>query len=360
MTNKEFLRDYINNNSPVGYEVNVGGQKIWYDFVKKYATKVESDLYGNLYAYYGNMDSDFTVLLDAHADEVGFIITDITNDGFIKVSKLGGSDFYNTPANKVNIWTEENGPVKGIFAHPPIHVHGGNYKFDGNNIIVDIGAKNKKEVLKQGISKGNPLTLESEFMTLGKFYVGKSLDDKIGGYINAIVLKKLAKNKVDLPFKLVVVNSVQEEIGLHGAKMSMNKINPDIALVFDVTHCTKSPVYKEKGQNIESGKGLVISNTPQVQKKLFNFIKNIVEDNKIKYQVGIGGGGGTGTNTDSYVYPKGIPTALFSVPLRYMHTTSEMVNKNDVKNMIKLFYKIVTDSKLKKYNKFKQNLNYLN
>jgi len=346
MKDLDFLTRYLNDISPSGYEMELGGQKTWINYVKEYANSVEVDSYGNAYAYFGKEDSDFVVLLDAHADEIGFVVNDIDSNGFIKVSCLGGSDINITPAARVTIWTETSA-IEGVFGHPAIHIQE-NFKVELDKLFIDIGLDSKEDVIKAGIEIGNPITMNAQFSINGNYYVGKSLDDKIGGYINAMVLRKLYENKVQLPFKLVIVNSVQEEVGLYGAKMALNKIKPDIALAFDVTHCTKSPAYdSNKLGSTEAGKGIAITNAPSVHKKLFKIIKEVAKEKKIKYQLETSGRG-TGTNTDSYAYPLGIPSALFSAPVRYMHTTTEHVHKKDVKAAIKLIYSVLISNKLEK------------
>ena len=118
----KFLKEYLNAASPSGYEVILGGQKVWVDYVKQYAKKVEIDDYGNAYAYYNPSNGEKKkVLIDAHADEIGYFVFDITPKGFIKVGRLGGSDILITPSSRVDIWGE-NGVVKGVFGHPAIHV----------------------------------------------------------------------------------------------------------------------------------------------------------------------------------------------------------------------------------------------
>jgi len=344
MKDLKFLEEYINGVSPTGYEILLGGQQIWIDYVKKFANRVDVDMYGNAYAYYGDMDSNFTVLLDAHADEIGFLVSDITSDGFIKVNRLGGSDIKITPASKVNIWTD-NGPVKGVFGHPAIHVQK-EYKLSLEKLFIDVGVDSKEKVEKLGIEVGTPITMDSKFEKIGNYYTGKSLDDKVGGYVNAMVLKELSSNNINLSFKLVIVNSVQEEVGLFGAKMALNKIKPNIAIAFDVTHCTKSPAYdSNRLGSTAAGKGIVITNAPSIQKNLFKLLKETAKSKKISYQLETSGRG-TGTNTDSYAYPLGVPSALVSIPMRYMHTTSEYVHKKDVKAAIKLLYSVLTSDKI--------------
>lgn len=346
---KTFLKNYLNGVSPSGYEMILGGQKIWVDYVKQYATKVETDDYGNAYAYFGNMNSDITILLDAHADEIGFVVKDITKEGFIKVVRLGGSDITITPSTRVNIWGDKK-VVKGVFGHPAIHIQEVQFVVDKNKIFVDIGVDSKEKVIKKGINIGTPITLEGDFITLGDFYCGKSLDDKIGGFVNSMVLRHLYTNNIQLPYQLVVVNAVQEEVGLFGAQMVVNHIKPNVAIAIDVTHDTKNPADTGKNGSTHAGLGVSICDAPSIQKNLFKLLKDTANIEKIDYQLEVSGGG-SGTNADSYAYPYGIPTALLSIPMRYMHTTVESVHKKDVEGAIKLLVALLQREEI--YKSFK-------
>lgn len=346
---KDFLKEYINTPSPSGYEMLLGGQKVWIEYVKQYCDRVETDDYGNAYAFYGKGDK--TILFDAHGDEIGFFVFDITKEGFIKIGRLGGSDITIAPSSRVNIWGEK-GSIMGIFGHPAIHVQSGDFKAKLEDMFIDVGVSSKEEVEELGITIGTPITMSDGFLDLGKFYCGRSLDDKIGGFITAQVLKRLHDGKVELPFQLVVVNAVQEEVGLHGAELAACKINPDVAIVIDVTHDTDSPCYsKSKNGSISAGKGIVLGNSPCIQKNLLKLLVNTAKENEISYQL-TATGRASGTNADSYAYPHGIPTGLLKLPLRYMHTTVECVHKDDVELTITFLYKILFKDELVKSLKY--------
>ncbi|MCK9417038.1 M20/M25/M40 family metallo-hydrolase [Candidatus Dojkabacteria bacterium] len=343
MNKKKFLKKYVNTPSPSGYEILLGGQKVWIKQVKPFCNNVDIDDYGNAYAYYNEYDKNKkTILLDAHCDEIGFFVFDITDSGYIKIGCLGGSDITIAPSSRVNIWTE-HGKVSGVFGHPAIHVHKREFKAEKEKMFIDIGATDRNFVEDIGIKIGDPITMIDGYMELVNYHCGRSLDDKIGGYINAVVLQELHESNIELPFNLVVVNSVQEEVGLYGAKMASNKISPDVAIAIDVTHDTNSPAYDRNKQGLMTcGKGVSFMNSPSIQKNLLKLLINTAKNNDIEYQLDASGGS-SGTNTDSYAYPKGIPSALISIPIKYMHTTIEMVNKIDVKNAIK-FIKILLQS----------------
>jgi putative aminopeptidase FrvX len=208
------------------------------------------------------------------------------------------------------------------------------------NIFLDCGCSSKEEVEKLGIHVGCVATFEDEFMILNKNkYVGRALDNRVGGFMIAEVARLLKENKLELPYSLYIVNAVQEEIGLRGAEMIAHRIKPNIALVTDVCHDTATPmVDKIENGDQQSGKGPVLTYGPAVQN---NFLKQIIktaEKNKIPFQRAAVSRS-TGTDTDAFAYSnEGVTSALISLPLRYMHTTVEMVQKDDVENCIRLIF----------------------
>jgi putative aminopeptidase FrvX len=169
--------------------------------------------------------------------------------------------------------------------------------------------------------------------------VGRAFDNRIGGFMIAEVARLIKENKKSLPFSLYVVNAVQEEIGLRGAEMIARRIKPDVAIITDVTHDSTTPmINKNKEGECKCGKGPALTYGPAVHNKLLALIENTAVKNKIPYQLSAVSRS-TGTDTDSFAYANdGCPSALISIPLRYMHTTVEMINKADVENTIKLMY----------------------
>lgn len=353
---KKFLMEYINTPSPSGYEIILGGQKVWIEEAKKFAHKVIIDDYGNAYAYLNAnpdgicMEELPTILLDAHGDEIGFFVTDITEIGLIKFDCIGGSDITIMPAARVDIWVDSKS-IKGVVGHPAIHVHKRKFEAKQEEMFIDIGISSKKEVEKLGIRVGTPITMADGYMDLNDYICGRSLDDKIGGFINLKVLEELSKYP-DRKFNLVVVNAVQEEVGLFGAKMAVEKIKPTVAIAIDVTHDVSTPAYAKEQIKTYSGKGVVIMDAPSIQKNVFKILVETAKHNNIPYQI-TASGRGSGTNADSYAYPHGIPTGLVKLALKYMHTTVEMVHKQDVKSVIELLVKVLESNELIKDLKYK-------
>ncbi|MEQ9405762.1 MAG: M42 family metallopeptidase [Cyclobacteriaceae bacterium] len=341
---KDFLFKYLNNAAPTGFEVE--GQKIWLDYIKPYVDGYEVDTYGSVYGVI-NPKAKYKVVIEAHADEISWFVNYITDKGYIYVVRNGGSDHQIAPSMRVNLHTKK-GPVKGIFGWPAIHVR--KEKEDSptlKNICIDVGASTKEEVEKMGIHVGTVATFEDELMELNKKYiVGRALDNRAGGFMIAEVARRVHENKVKLPFGLYVVNSVQEEIGLRGAEMMAHRIKPDLAIITDVTHDTQSPMYnKIDSGDVTAGSGAAVTYGPAVQNNVRDMILKVADKNKIPYQR-IAASRTTGTDTDAFAYSdKGVASALISLPLKYMHTTVEMVHKDDVESVIKLIYETIIQVK---------------
>jgi putative aminopeptidase FrvX len=336
-----FFEKYINNASPTGFESE--GQKLWLDYMKSYCDDHMVDTYGSVAAII-NPGKKYKVVIEAHADEIAWFVHYITAEGFIYLKRNGGSDHQIAPSKRVNIHTDK-GIVKAVFGWPAIHTRTASTETPPklDNIFLDCGATTKEEVEALGVHVGCVVTYEDEYMVLNnRYYVGRAMDNRAGGFMISQVARMLKEKKDKLPFSLYVVNSVQEEIGLRGAEMISRSIEPDVAIVTDVCHDTQTPMIKKIEQgDIHCGKGPVVSYGPAVQNNLLKHIITQADKQKIPFQR-LAASRSTGTDTDAFAYSsKGVASALISLPLRYMHTTVEMVHKEDVENVIKLIYNSV-------------------
>ncbi len=333
-----FLEAYLNNASPTGYEWE--GQKLWMNYLKPYVDEFITDTYGTAVAVI-NPEAKYRVVIEGHADEISWYVNYISDNGLLYVIRNGGSDHQIAPSKVVNIHTK-NGIVKGVFGWPAIHTRSNTNEEPPkpDNICIDIGAKDKAEVEEMGVHVGCVITYPDQFHILNKDkFVCRALDNRMGGFMIAEVARLLHENKKTLPFGLYITNSVQEEIGLRGAEMITHTIKPNVAIVTDVTHDTTTPMIEPKKQGfVEIGKGPVVAYAPAVQQKLRDLITDTAEEKKIPFQRAALSRA-TGTDTDAFAYSNGgVASALISLPLRYMHTTVEMVHKDDVENVIKLIY----------------------
>ena len=340
-----FLENYLNNASPTGYESE--GQKIWMNYLKPYVHEFITDIYGTAVGVI-NPDEKYKVVIEGHSDEISWYVNYITDNGLIYVIRNGGSDHQIAPSKLVNIHTKK-GIIQGVFGWPAIHTrkNGKEEVPKLENIFIDVGAINKDEVEKMGIHVGCVITYPDSFKILNKNkFICRAIDNRAGGFIIAQVARLIFENKIKLPFGLYITNSVQEEVGLRGAEMITQKIKPNVAIVTDVCHDTSTPMINKKTEgHTEIGKGPVISYAPAVQNNLRERIIKQAEKNKIPFQR-LASSRFTGTDTDAFAYSNGgVASALISLPLRYMHTTVEMVHRDDVENVIKLIYETVNSIK---------------
>lgn len=342
---EQFLEKYLNNAAPTGYESP--GQKLWMDYLKPYVDTFITDVYGTAVGVI-NPDADYRVVIEGHSDEISWYVNYITDNGLIYVIRNGGSDHQIAPSKWVNIHTKK-GIVEGVFGWPAIHTRKSGKeevpKLD--NIFIDIGAKNKKEVESLGVHVGCVITYPDTFQVLNKNkYVCRAIDNRAGGFMIAQVARLLHENNIKLPFGLYITNSVQEEVGLRGAEMITHTLKPNVALVTDVCHDTTTPMINKKQEgHTEIGKGPVISYAPAVQNNLRERIISTAEEKKIPFQR-LASSRYTGTDTDAFAYSNGgVASALISLPLRYMHTTVEMIHKEDMENVILLMYETIQNIK---------------
>jgi putative aminopeptidase FrvX len=336
----QFFRNYINNASPVGFET--WGQKIWLEYLKPYVDNHFVDSYGTAVGVI-NAENKFKVVIEAHADEISWFVNYVTPEGLIYLKRNGGVDHQTAPASRVFIHGKK-GPVKAVFGWPAIHTRTGNDNKETqpktDNLFLDCGARNKKEVEALGIHIGAVVTYQDGFDELANGnYIGRAFDNRIGGFMIAEVARLLKENKKKLSYGLYIVNAVQEEIGLRGAEMIARKIKPNIAIITDVTHDTTTPMINKNIEgDISCGKGPSLAYAPAVHNKLLNFVEEVASKHKISIQMRALSRS-TGTDTDSFAYANdGCPSVLISIPLRYMHTTVEMLHKNDIEDTIRLMY----------------------
>ncbi len=336
-----FLKNYINNPSPTGFESS--GQKLWIEYLKPHVDSYFTDPYGTAVGVI-NANAPFKVVIEAHADEISWFVNYISPEGLIYLKRNGGVDHQIAPSMRVLIHGKK-GAVKAVFGWPAIHTRMSNTdaketqpKVD--NLFLDCGARNKKEVEALGVHIGAVATYEEGYEELAYDYlIGRAFDNRIGGFMIAEVARLLKANKKKLPFGLYIVNAVQEEIGLRGAEMIARRIKPDIAIITDVTHDTTTPMINKMIEGeCSCGKGPSLTFGPAVHNKLLDIVQAAAVKNKIPVQYHTVSRS-TGTDTDSFAYANdGCPSVLISIPLRYMHTTVEMLHKADIEDTIKLIY----------------------
>lgn len=343
MEDHAFLIDLLNTPSPTGFEI--AGQRKWAAYVRSFADRVENDAYGTAWATLEGQGAAAgskspRIMLEAHADEIGFIVKQITKEGFLRIDRIGGSDTATARGRRLQILGDK-GAVRGIIGNTAIHL-----RKDLNDekapkiheLYVDVGASKPEEVAELGIRVGHPAVYVDQAEKLGSHHiVSRALDNRAGGYILSQVLANLSQRKDKLRSTVYAVNAVMEEIGGHGAKMVAHRLMPDLCIVLDVTHATDTPgIDNAQHGEVKLGGGPSIThgtcNHPAVIARLLEVAQRlqipIQHESSSRY---------SGTDTDVIFETRdGIPSALISVPLRYMHSVVEMADLNDVKKVIEL------------------------
>lgn len=346
--NKKFLENMINSYSPVSLEEE--GQKVFTDYISEYVDSMRLDAYGNAIATISSgIENAKKVLIEAHVDEIAWMIMYIESNGLVRVSRHGGSDNMIARSKDVVIINDNGDKIPAVFGSAAIHTRKAAVENgpDVHELYLDLGVDTKEAVLELGVNIGNVAVFTDTYKKLGKYHTGRALDNRIGSYIIASVAAKLKKNNVHLGYDLVIANCVQEEVGLHGASMVASSEKPDVVLVHDVCHNTTTPGYSNaKECETIGGKGVAIEYTAQNHRGLINYALEIAEDMKIPYQRTKGS---YGNDTMSFFRENGgTPTMIVATPLKYMHTTVEMAHEVDVDAVINLIYHMLINLDINK------------
>lgn len=331
---KQLFRQLTSASSPSGYETDA--QNIFLKFISPYVNEITFDTLGNLVVKKrGSINK--TIMFMAHADEVGFMIKYIEENGYIRISKIGGINISSLEGQRVIIHHHET-HVKGIVGQMPVHMRKNKdeKKTDISDLWVDIGT-NSKEETEQFVTIGDYMTFEPNFNELvkGKI-VSKSIDDRVGLLVLAGVLRNLHNAKT-ICCNIVAVASVQEEIGLRGAKTASYNIESDKSVIIDVTHATDYPtVNKNLFGDIRLGSGVVVTYGPNFDKKICSELTNVAEKDNILYQKEAMPFASPTDASAVQISCGGRATGLISIPCRYMHSPSEIVSENDIDSAITL------------------------
>jgi putative aminopeptidase FrvX len=338
-TARTFLFDLLNTPSPTGFELP--GQRKWAAYARQVADRVENDAYGTAWATLEGSDPKAPrIMLEAHADEIGYIVKQVTKDGFLRLDRIGGSDTANARGRRLEILGSK-GAVRGLIGNTAIHLRkdAADEKAPKvHELYVDIGASSEEEVREAGIRVGHPAVYVDQAELFGKSrIVARAIDNRIGGFILTQVLARLRSRPSPVGSTVYAVNAVQEEIGGNGAKMVADRLRPDVCIVLDVTHATDTPgIEVEKHGVVKLGGGPSVThgtcNHPLVVERLLACAEKasiaIQHESSSRY---------SGTDTDViFTVGSGIPSGLVSLPLRYMHSVVETADLADVEKVITL------------------------
>ncbi len=338
---KQFLADLINSISPSGYEGPVA--KVWKKEAGTFAAKVWTDTHGNSHAIV-NPGGSPVVMFAGHYDEIGFQISHIDDKGFCWIQPLGGWDTQIAQGQRVQVQTR-NGVIRGVIGKVAIHLQTPEQRKQVSEIKdlwVDIGAKDKEDAEKM-VEIGDPLVVAYEFEEMANgLAVGRAFDDRAGAFVVLEAARQLSE--LNPKAEIHCVATVQEEIGLRGARTAAYGIDPDIGIAVDVTFATDHPNMGDavKRENlIELGKGPVITRGPNINAKLFNLLVETAAAEDVPIQISAEPRG-TGTDANALQLNRaGVTTALVSIPLRYMHSPCELIHLKDLERCAKLIAKTV-------------------
>ncbi|MBO4235730.1 MAG: M20/M25/M40 family metallo-hydrolase [Firmicutes bacterium] len=344
--NKDFLFDLLRTGSVSGNEAEL--EKKIYDYMKDKADEVTVDEMGNVTAAI-NPDADFKVLLAGHADEIGLMVSAVGSDGTLMVTQIGGIYPTTYPGHKVRIYTK-NGVIYGAVANSEDIVK--NKELEASALRIDIGAKDRDDALKY-VELGDTLTFDTDVRELlNDCITGRGLDDRLGAFI---VMEALAEaKKKGASVGCYSVSTTGEETTGNGGYFSASRVKPSIAIAVDVTYTSDNCGISEAVTgDISVGKGPVICNNPSIHKKLNEFLRSCAKKLGIEVQTEAASGR-TGTDGDTmHRTGIGVPFALVSIPLRYMHNPAEVGSLKDVQECIDLlaefFVSCTADMELKPF-----------
>ncbi|MBU2510954.1 M42 family metallopeptidase [bacterium] len=340
--NKRFFKELVSQASPSGFESPA--QKVFEDYLKNIVDEIYGDYTGNRIAVLKSKSKNpLKIMIAGHCDEIGLMATTIEETGQIRANNIGGVDPAVLPGQYVIIHTKTKN-IPGVIGRKAIHLlkkeERGQVKKE--QLWIDCGFSNKKEAEKV-IRVGDPISYAPNYLELaGKNIVSKGCDDKVGVFVVAETMRMLAEKRSSLKSDVYGVSTTMEEIGLRGARTAAAGITPDIGIAIDVTHCTDYPdADKKLSGEISLGKGPVIARGANVSSILFEALVSLAEKNKIPYQIEAEPNA-TGTDANAIqVTGKGVATALISIPNRYMHTPSEVVNLTDLENAARLLTELI-------------------
>ena len=321
--------------SPSGFEQPA--QRVVREWVAPYADEVQTDLHGNVIAI-KNPEGYPRVMLAGHCDQIGLMVQSITAEGFLNFVAIGGIDAAVVPGLKVYVHSSIGKVLTGVIGRKAIHLMTAEERskpqLELRNFWIDIGAKDKKEAEKM-VDVGDPVTFELGLEKLSKdLVVSAGFDDKVGSFVVMEALRLLADKKLNCA--VYAVSTVQEEIGLRGARTSAYGVDPQLGIAVDVTHATDYPGADKSRGECDLAKGPVIARGANINPVLGKMLVDVAKAKKIPYQIEPAPGG-TGTDANAMQISRaGVATALVSIPNRYMHTPVEVVSLKDLENAAKL------------------------
>ncbi|WP_335998580.1 M20/M25/M40 family metallo-hydrolase [Halorientalis halophila] len=331
---REFLFELLETAAPTGFET--AGQRVWIDHCSELADEVRTDAYGNAVAIHEGDPDAPTIAVTGHGDEIGFVVRRIDDDGFLHLSRIGGTDKTVSRGQHVTVRTDD-GPVRGVIGQTAIHLRDGDDDevADITEQYVDVGAADEDEA-RELVDVGDPLTVASGVEELqGSRLSGRAMDNRVGTWTAAEVLRHAVENDVDATVK--AVSTVQEEVGGNGAQMIGFDLDPDAAVVVDVTHATDTPgLAPKRDVDVALGEGPSIRRGLPDHPVLVDALRTVAADEDRPVQLEAAS---NTTKTDAnslFVQRGGIPSVNVGIPTRYMHTPVEVIDTGDLTGAVEV------------------------
>ena len=335
---KTFFRNAIETPSPSGFEERI--QSLISGYVSNHADEVRTDIHGNLIASIGDSTGP-RLMYAGHCDQIGMLVCHIDDRGFLYAQTIGGWDPQQLIGQSMTIWTD-HGAVPAVISRKPIHLLDQDERkkvVDLKELWLDIGATSKEEAASR-VQIGDPITLELNYRELiGDRVSGPGMDNKTGMWTVMEALRRVSETQAKKPVAchLHSVATVQEEIGLRGAKTAAGSINPDVAIAVDVTHASDCPTIDVNRQgDIAIGGGPVIFRGPNINRKVAERLVELCEQNELPYQLAALGRAAPNDANAIQNHPGGVATGLVAIPNRYMHSAVEVISLTDIDNVAKL------------------------
>ncbi len=337
----DFLTDLLETPSPAGYETR--GQRVWLEYVAEFADEVWTDDYGNAVAVSEGASDAPAVVLTGHADEIGFIVRSIDDDGFVRPGRIGGADATVSRGQHVTIHAAD-GPVEGVVGQTAIHLRDD----DGDepevsDLWIDVGASDG-DAARERVEVGDPITIASTYSWLtDDRLAGRGIDNRVGTWAAAEGLRRAVD--ADAEATVYAVSTVQEEVGRRGAEMIGFELDPDAVVAVDVTHALDYPTAPgEKRSDVSVGDGPVVARGSTNHPVLCRAVREAAADADVDVQLEASGVG-TGTDADAFYTARGgVPSQVVSVPNRYMHTPVELVDVGDLEEVAALLGAFAADA----------------
>jgi endoglucanase len=326
-TRRDFLESLLTTPSPSGFEA--AGQRVWVDYVSEFADEVTTDAYGNAVAVHHGSGDGPELAFTGHADEIGYIVRNVTDDGFLRIGPIGGADRTVSKGQHVTVHGKE--AVSGVVGQTAIHLRDvGKEEYDDlEEQFVDVGAESEEEA-RDLVEIGDPVTVNTQIRELaGTRLAARGMDNRIGTWAAAEGLRRAVETDVDAT--VYAVSTVQEENGVQGAKMVGFDLDPDAAVAVDVTHATDNPNIEAKRKGpVKLGQGPVVGRGSANHPKLVDLARSAAAAEEIDVQLQAAGVR-TGTDADAFFTSRsGIPALNVGLPNRYMHTPVEVIDTEDL------------------------------